>query len=266
MSNEPDPQKWTDKFPFSSCFQLIDGPSYQAWVERVCPQATTLKPMCPSKIRHEGVPVGQYRFGLAKFPSHRMEHPQQGLMNSRIGRIMFMSEQFMNQETVKVRSTLGIAQGHKQSRIAFTTDVNIPALHNKAGDVVMSLAPMEVITQRRGVRTAKGRVLIGGLGMGWLTRKVCEKKSVKQVTVWEKDPDVIEFFGKAIRKDFPDKLSICHGNVYEFIEDSGGQLVQSCETVLMDIWNDFGDAKYDRKFRDLAQRHPRVWAWGFHPS
>ena len=45
----------------------------------------------------------------------------------------------------------------------------------KWGAAWMSLTPSEMATQRPGVQKAQGTVVIGGLGLGWLLRKVCEK-------------------------------------------------------------------------------------------
>ncbi len=38
------------------------------------------------------------------------------------------------------------------------------------GAIWMSLTPMEMMTQRSGVQAARGTVVIGGLGLGWLLR------------------------------------------------------------------------------------------------
>ena len=51
------------------------------------------------------------------------------------------------------------------------------------GNVWMSLTPNEMISQRDGIEAAKGTVVIGGLGLGWFLRKVCEKESVDRVIV-----------------------------------------------------------------------------------
>jgi spermidine synthase len=59
----------------------------------------------------------------------------------------------------------------------------------------MSLTPTEVMTQRGGVRAARGAVLIGGLGLGWLLRKVCETPEVEKVIVVEISREVLEWYG-----------------------------------------------------------------------
>lgn len=84
----------------------------------------------------------------------------------------------------------------RQGWVVFDGDVSIPMLidmkiDHSTGDrfpagtkdkervisgvIWMSLTPSEMITQRPGVQKAKGTVVIGGLGLGWLLRKTCEK-------------------------------------------------------------------------------------------
>jgi spermidine synthase len=128
-------------------------------------------------------------------------------------------------------------------------------------EVIMSLTPMEVITQRSGVRKARGNVLIGGLGMGWLTRRVCEKKNVKRVTVCEINPAIADFFGRSLVKEFR-HLDIEVVDVYDHLDTE----LYVYDTILMDIWPSTGGAGYDKKFRDLVVAHPRVWGWMYHPD
>src|SRR5262249_16334152 len=45
----------------------------------------------------------------------------------------------------------------------------------RCGAVWMSLTPNEMLTQRSGIQRASGKVLIGGLGLGWFLGKVCAK-------------------------------------------------------------------------------------------
>jgi len=253
MSYEPEPQEWTEKFPFSQELQVIDAPSYRKWLAEVCPQMKGVKPLPGPKICKEGIPIGKFRFGVMEMKTHRMGSPWEG---------MGIPLQLCSGKLRKMRSTLSIAQGRKRGEVAFTGPVKIPVLHDEFGNVWMSLTPMEVITQRAGVRKAKGRVLMGGLGMGWLARKVCEKKTVKSLVVHEKDKDVANFFGEQLVRDFGRKINIFVKDVYAGMNGN----TRKFDTVLMDIWSDFHGAEYDHKFTELVKTHPRVWGWGYHPE
>jgi len=60
--------------------------------------------------------------------------------------------------------------------VRFTGDVVIPTLYDFASlptlNVWMSLTPMEVFTLRPGLRLARGKVVVAGLGLGWFLQKV----------------------------------------------------------------------------------------------
>jgi hypothetical protein len=63
----------------------------------------------------------------------------------------------------------------------------------RRGAVWMSLTPNEMLSQRSGIQKASGKVLIGGLGLGWFLRKVCAKPMVEEVIVVEKSRGVNAF-------------------------------------------------------------------------
>ena len=67
---------------------------------------------------------------------------------------------------------------------------NMAALQRN-GDVWMSLSPMELESQAIGVAAARGHVAIMGLGMGWAAAECALDPEVDQVTVIERDPEVI---------------------------------------------------------------------------
>lgn len=71
---------------------------------------------------------------------------------------------------------------HDGGRAYFDEPVDIPVLQyhlepdqrpweSDRWDAWMSLTPMEMWSQRSGVQAATGRVILGGLGMGWLMRR-----------------------------------------------------------------------------------------------
>lgn len=62
------------------------------------------------------------------------------------------------------------------------------------GVIWMSLTWQEVQSQWVPIRRATGRVLIGGLGMGYVALRIAAKPDVEKVVVYEIDERVIEFF------------------------------------------------------------------------
>jgi spermidine synthase len=139
----------------------------------------------------------------------------------------------------------------------FTDEVYFPVLRD-SNDVVMSLTPMEVMSQRAGLRKARGNVIMGGLGLGWLALRVLERKQVKHLTVVDNDREVIRVFGEPLKKKFGDKLLLLHGDFYETALDDSAKY----DTVLADIWNEYGEASYNRRFKEVKAKYERVWGWG----
>ena len=58
----------------------------------------------------------------------------------------------------------------------------------------MSLTPHEIESQELGFLHASENVVIMGLGMGWIAANSALNPKVTQVTVVERDPDVIRLF------------------------------------------------------------------------
>lgn len=63
-----------------------------------------------------------------------------------------------------------------------------------AWDTWMSLTPHEIESQELGYRHAHGHTVIMGLGMGWIAANGALNPRVTQVTIVERDPDVISLF------------------------------------------------------------------------
>lgn len=176
------------------------------------------------------------------------------------------SGRFLYCNRVLPRGTpLHIYQGRRRGQVWFTADVVIPVLAEvtapgAAPRTWMSLTPNEVFSMRAGVRLATGKVVVGGLGLGWLLQKVCAKPSVKEVILVERAGALVDWLLPAAKQVWPHvagKLKkVIVGDALEEVGRHGGA------AYLVDIWDDYGDAVYDRAFQRLAKKVPRVWGWG----
>ena len=241
---------WTNKTPFPSHNEhlIIDADSYNQWMRDACyvcdPDSLTNEALEDSGTSNRYVEdIGGYDFFVRTFPTH----------------VQVFSLFGFNPGMQKVRSELAIAQGRRRASVSFTGPVHIPILETRGGDIWMSLTPNEIFTQRAGLRKAKGRVLIAGLGMGWLTKEVLAKKSVKQVTQVELIPEVVSFFGGPLLES-SDKLEIIQGDVWDLLSTDID--ASQYDTLLFDIWLGYGEAYWDSKFKSLKRSHDRVWGWG----
>lgn len=125
------------------------------------------------------------------------------------------------------------------------------------GAVWMSLTPLEMLSQRSGIKRAKGKVLVGGLGMGWFLRKVCEKPEVEEVIVVEISKDLLDWYGYDVCRKHPKVSEVICDNVYNHFGRHGNA------QYLLDIWPISQGALSDRQYRAAKRKWgKRIWAWG----
>lgn len=164
---------------------------------------------------------------------------------------------------------LPIFKGRKRGRVWFNRDIISPALcevvaHQGTPRVWMSLTPMELLTQRRGVLLATERVVIGGLGLGWFLNKVASKKSVTEIVVVDKEPELLDWLKPVLQDKYPAlnvKVSTwVHDDIYSFMETDVPRCGEQTK-YLLDIWDTYGGV--DGKFYDWKKKlGSRIWGWG----
>ena len=124
----------------------------------------------------------------------------------------------------------------------------------------MAYTPAEVFTQRQGVRRATGTVLIAGLGLGWLIRKVAEKKSVKKIILVEKSEGLMQWYGCRL----VDEIFRETGTPIEIIvDDAWNHLGKhgSDTRYLFDIWSSY-PVFLSQEQRKLVRGVRYFWGWG----
>lgn len=142
--------------------------------------------------------------------------------------------------------------------VAFDRDIRIPILFDpRNGDTWMSLTPNEVGTCRTGIAMAQRRVLIGGLGLGWMAREIAFKPDVSQVIVVEQDAGIARFVGGKL-KQASKKIKIVHADVWDYLAATHLQFDSYC----FDIWLKYGDAQNDQDYQAFKLAQSNVWAWG----
>ena len=117
------------------------------------------------------------------------------------------------------------------------------------GEVVMSNTPMEQRTNLEFVSKAHGKVLIGGLGIGMIIIAIQDKPEVKQITVVEKYPEVIEL----VKDQLPlnSKVNIVNDDVFEY------KPLFKYNAIYMDIWNYINKDVYECEMKPLIARYRR---------
>lgn len=117
------------------------------------------------------------------------------------------------------------------------------------GEVVMSDTFMEKRTNANFVRNAHGKVLIGGLGIGLILLAIQDKEEVEQITVVEKNREVIELVGSQLQLN--SKVTIVNDDVFIY------KPLFKYNTIYMDIWNYINEDVYKEEMKPLISRYRR---------
>jgi hypothetical protein len=120
--------------------------------------------------------------------------------------------------------------------------------------VVMSDTPMELRTNQPIISAAKGRVLINGLGIGMVLKRILAKPEVEHVTVVEISEDVIRLVGPYFARD--PRVTIIHADALTYSPQPGERF----DAVWHDIWDDVcSDNLPDMRL--LHRRYGRRTEW-----
>lgn len=117
------------------------------------------------------------------------------------------------------------------------------------GVCVMSNTSMEKSTNSSFVAKAHGNVLIGGLGIGLILLSIQDKEEAKQITVVEKNKEVIELVGNQLPLN--SKVEIVNADVFDY------KPLFKYNTIYMDIWNYINSDVYQREMKLLISRYRR---------
>lgn len=165
--------------------------------------------------------------------------------------------QFRYTEAILSRGRmLDLIRGDRRTKVCFDDDVVIPRLNERrsshAGFMIdpwMSMTPMEVMTQRYAIRRAKGHVVIAGLGMGWMLRKVAARKQVRAITLVEISQELIDWVMPTlgISRD----IEIICGDAREIVPSL------TADVALTDIDESYGGNRFP-----TCPNIEYVWTWG----
>jgi len=104
----------------------------------------------------------------------------------------------------------------------------------------------------------QGKVLIGGLGLGAIATFLNEKTEVEQVTVIEKNKDLI----KLIQPNLNPTIKIIHQDLYKFLETLKPDQYDS---AYFDIWQGTGETEWWRLvvpiYRLVRDKIPKILCW-----
>lgn len=147
--------------------------------------------------------------------------------------------------------------GNKRGTVAFNGTVCIPIINKRTvygWDIEpwMSLTPLEYFTLRPGIRYSHGKVIVAGLGLGYQLQRICQKKTVKEVILVEKDKDLVDWILPRIKKSLKGKLKKV------IIEDACKVIpLMEADVAVIDIYKTYGYNKFPE-----CPNIGKVWIWG----
>jgi len=105
----------------------------------------------------------------------------------------------------------------------------------------MSIKPNEIETMQPALNEIKGRVITFGLGLGYFTYMASIKENIQQITVVERDSEVIQLFEKYILPQFQykEKVKIISVDAFEFAEQQ--MPYRKYDYAFVDLWHDESD-------------------------
>ena len=116
----------------------------------------------------------------------------------------------------------------------FAEDVRFPAIY-ESGVPWVSVCPSEINSMESGIRRARGKTLVLGLGLGYYAFRVSELSAVESVTVVEINPKIAAIFREHVLPQFPNaaKVRVIEADAFEFLASLRGGEFDFCYA---DIW------------------------------
>lgn len=119
----------------------------------------------------------------------------------------------------------------------------------RGGCVVMSDTDAEKSDHRCAVHSAKGVILLNGLGIGMVLNACLMKPEVERAIVVELSPEVIALCGEHYRKKFGERVEIVNANAMTYMPPRGLRFGM--------VWHDIWDNICADNLPEMATMHRR---------
>lgn len=157
--------------------------------------------------------------------------------------------------------------GPNLGTVVWDSDVEIPVLFErkpggKRGEWKqypwMSITPGEILTLRVGTKMAKGKVIIGGLGLAHQLIEVAKRRAVTEIVLVERSQELVEFLlPRAIKHCEGKKVSVAIGDAYQILPMLDG------DVALLDIFPAYGENHAaTQRIAKQCRKIKKVWGWG----
>ncbi len=107
-------------------------------------------------------------------------------------------------------------------------------------DIWMLITPHEINTMKKAIEKANNNVLTLGLGLGYFPFMCSLKDNVKNITIIEKDNNIIKLFKKYIYPQFKnkEKIKIIQSDALNYLDNNN---LKSFDYIFIDLYKDVDD-------------------------
>ena len=159
------------------------------------------------------------------------------LANKRIvfaNRVADYREKYLDLETFTSINSYFICERTLRFPAVVEGETNIPW---------MTVEPQEIESFKAFIDEAKGNILLGGCGLGYVAYMLSLKDDVESITIVELNNDIVEMFNKHILPQFENKqkITVVQADAIEYIKNND---LSKYNYINIDIWRDIYDMLY----------------------
>jgi len=162
-------------------------------------------------------------------------------------------------EMIVVSTRNWLMMGYKPLKVSYINSRPLYKLLRNGTELLMSDSPQEMFLQYEAYKGAKGKVLVGGLGLGLYASMIALKPEVTEVAVVEIDKDVIKLCNPKNKK-----IKVINEDILKFIKETK----EKFDYIYIDTYYSTGCTEYIHTVlplrKILKERFPKTPAsfWG----
>jgi hypothetical protein len=174
------------------------------------------------------------------------------------GRWTYINQTLPKTEVLKLHKYDSWENEVAQGNVMFDGPVVIPTVLEH-GQIWMSHTPQEVLSQIEAISKSHGKVIIGGLGLGWSLVQAANNPFITEVILVEKSQELADWILPRLCPYLPkDKpIHVVIGDAEEVLPKL------TADIALLDIWPTYTEV--EEEVVELMEKCPDIaawWAWG----
>lgn len=140
-------------------------------------------------------------------------------------------------EVAVISERMSFLTGKPICKVKLKKDWDCLELYNRSGTKLMSSHPIEVFTHLYPALVARGRVLVGGLGLGLVLKMMESNSRIDTITCVENRRELVKVF----RLYYPNVKFHC-SDIFKYLENT----TDKYDFIYLDTWSSTGEAEFYR--------------------